>query len=158
MLLSHTGGPVHFATRPTFAAVARNRGLAVLTVALVILCTGMGLPWTRSGSRDRNAFEVARTADALGVVGAPWDTFVFITWFSVPLLCAVTLLIAASGRMSSILVGLAAAVLAGGGAMMVLMSPLDPRPGVPVTLAASVGTLVALGRWWRSRWTAEAKQ
>ena len=110
-------------------------------VVLAALATpvAMLVPWTRSGRRDRNAFATVDAADALDLVPAPLDLIALLLTLAVIPVVGLGLVAAAVHRPRLALVALlgAAGVLALG-AVIVLRSPIEARPGVPLSLLVAV--------------------
>lgn len=122
------------------ARVGRIVTVAGASVALVGAFGG----WGRSGATTRSSFELVGLAKRLGVLSSG-PARLAVVWFALPFL--VGLVWVAAPRRGRAAFGVSAAtvaLLAGGSAAIVLLSPLGPGPGLWLSLAGAVVTLVGL--------------
>jgi uncharacterized membrane protein len=119
--------------------VAVGGAIAVLLSAL--------LPWSRSGTVSRDAFELARVADELGELDGGVGRLVLLGWYAIPVLVAVAWLAATFVRpvLVATLAGTVALLAVVAGAA-VLASALRTGPGPTAALGAGAATLAAAAR------------
>ena len=107
-------------------------GAAVLVVAF--------LPWVRSGERDRNSFELLRSADRLDLIDGVVQRAAQIGWLLLPVAVGMVVValalghgrIAAAGALAA---GLASLIIGA----LVVSSALDSTPWPAVAFALGVG-------------------
>ena len=115
------------------------------------------LPWHTSGQVERDAFELARAADALGLVSGAARRLLFVCLAVLPLLAALALAAAVAGRAR--LVGVMASLAGAVGLASVAVAAratdiTDPGPPVAALaalVAVSCGASLVLRRSSRVR-------
>lgn len=106
------------------------------------MVAGSAIPWGGSGRVDRSGFELAALAGRLDLLDGPLATVARV-WVLAPLVLALAVVLRPARTALATVLATALAAAGGTLALVVLRSPLDPRPGLAVTLAGTA--LVALG-------------
>jgi hypothetical protein len=120
---------------------------AAVAVSVLLVADTALLTWHRSGSVERNAFELARVAERLGLVDSGGRRVLFVAVFVLPLLVSVALLTALDGRRRFTGVATAAAGMVSlVGASVVLSFGGNAAVGVEVGLVLGLLALVCGGR------------
>jgi hypothetical protein len=126
---------------------------AVLVASLLVIDAAL-LPWHRSGSVERNAFELARVAERLDLVDSLGRRVLFVAVYVMPLLVSVALLAALDRRRRTTGIAvLAAGMVSLVGAAVVLSFGGNAPVGVDVGFALGLLAVVCGGRLIRRRST-----
>lgn len=111
--------------------------VAVAGAAIVVV--GAFLPWVISGQASRNSFTTVQSARSLDLTDSPIGNGVLATWYLVPLLAAVVLLLAVLDHRRALAIVAAtlgaAAILFGA---VVWFGPIPSGVGSPIAISGGV--------------------
>jgi hypothetical protein len=114
----------------------------VTTIGIAGVAVATFLPWVRSGEVERNSYEVARSAERLDLVDGFLQRALVVSWYLVPLACALVLLaLARDAQRVAASVGLAVALLVSMVATLLAASTLDTAAGPIAALVAAVASV-----------------
>ncbi len=116
---------------------------AALVVALAATVASTFLPWVRTGTRERNSYQLIAAARRLHVLEGTLERLAAPGWFFVPFLAALSVLALATGR-PRLASGLGVAVGAGAVGLVIAVraEPLTPLCGQQVTACVAAFTMV----------------
>jgi hypothetical protein len=115
----------------------RSPGTVVTVAGALGVAVAAFLPWGGSGDATRSSFELVQAAERLDLLRGGNRQFAAVLWYLLPALVALVWLAATFERpFATAALGAAVGVLAVGGALVVVASPLKVEPGVPIAVLA----------------------